>query len=80
MTAHPDALDEAVRGDKALAETLGRMEQHLGVNGVDMTQTPATLGAHLTMDPKTEQFPGNKDANAMLTATYREPFVVREQV
>jgi hypothetical protein len=79
-TAGPDELRAAVRDDAALAETLGRMQEHLGANAVDMTKTPATLGVALTMDPKTERFAGSDDANAMLTASYREPFVVPEKV
>jgi predicted dehydrogenase len=79
-TAKPDVLKEAIRDNKELAESVGRMQEHLGVNGVNLTDTPATLGAMLKMDPKTERFTDNKDANAMLATSYRAPFVVPEQV
>jgi len=36
----------------------------------------ARLGRTLTFDPATEQFPGDAEANAMLTREYRKPFVV----
>jgi len=34
------------------------------------------LGRTLRFDPKTETFPGDAEASAMLTRKYREPFVV----
>jgi hypothetical protein len=43
---------------------------------VDLQKTPATLGTVLKMDPKTEQFLDNPQANQMLTREYRAPFVV----
>jgi hypothetical protein len=39
-----------------------------------------TLGALLKMDPKSERFTNNEQANELLTSTYRKPFVVPEQV
>lgn len=80
QTQSPDATREAVKADKDLAEALGRMEQHLGANNVDLAQTPTTLGAVLKMDPKTERFIDNPKANQMLTREYRKPFAVPEQV
>lgn len=38
------------------------------------------VGRVLTFDPATEQFVGDKDANAMLTRHYRKPFAVPEKV
>jgi hypothetical protein len=32
------------------------------------------------MDPKTEKFPGNDAANALLTRKYRAPYIVPEIV
>jgi hypothetical protein len=75
-TQSPEEIGEAVKANKDMAETLGRMEQHLAANNVDLKKTPATLGAMLTMDPQTERFIGNADADQMLTRQYREPFVV----
>ncbi|MBN1479643.1 Gfo/Idh/MocA family oxidoreductase [candidate division KSB1 bacterium] len=38
------------------------------------------LGRQLTFDPDSEIFPGDSEANDMLTRDYREPFVVPEKV
>jgi predicted dehydrogenase len=76
----PEEIRDAVRSDIDLAESLGRMEEHLAANGVDLHKTPATLGAALRMDPSTERFTDNSGANAMLTRDYRAPFVVPEKV
>ncbi|MSU58762.1 MAG: Gfo/Idh/MocA family oxidoreductase [Pedosphaera sp.] len=76
----PDALHDAIKNDKDAQETLGRMETHLAANQVDLKKTPATLGAVLKVDPKTEQFIGNDAANKLFTREYRKPFVVPEKV
>ena len=75
-TQSPEEIREAVKADKDLAETLGRMEQHLAANNVDLKNTPATLGTVLKMDPKTERFIDNPEADKLLTREYRQPFVV----
>src|SRR5882724_3502507 len=72
----PVEIRDAVKGDKDLAEALGRMEEHLGANKVDLEKSPATLGALLSMDPTTERFIENREANQLLTREYRAPFVV----
>ncbi len=79
-TQSPDEIREAVKGNKDLAEALGRMEEHLGANRVDLTKTPAMLGAVLNMDPQTERFVGNPEADQLLTRDYRKPFVVPAKV
>jgi len=38
------------------------------------------VGRQLDFDPRTEQFVGDDEANAMLTREYRKPFVVPDQV
>jgi hypothetical protein len=79
-TQSPEETREAVKSNKDLAEALGRMEQHLSANNVDLKQTSATLGAVLKMDPKAERFIGNPQANQLLTREYRAPFVVPKKV
>ena len=77
QTLAPDAMREAIKDNPQLAEALGRMEQHLAANHVDLRKTPATLGALLNLDPHQERFIGNARANKLLTRDYRKPFVVR---
>jgi len=74
----PEEIKDAVKDNTDLSEMLGRMEEHLAANKVDLSKTPATLGAVLNMDPKTERFKDNAAANHMLTREYRKPFVVPE--
>ena len=76
----PDAMRDAIRNDKEMAESLGRMEQHFAANQVDLKKTPATLGAHLKMDVKKEAILGNRAVSRMLTRDYRRPFAVPEKV
>lgn len=79
-THSPEETRDAVKDNKDLSEMLGRMEEHLAANKVDLQKTPAKLGAALTMDPKTEKFLNNRAANKLLTREYRKPFVVPEKV
>ena len=79
-TQSPEEIREAVKSNQDLAEGLGRMEQHLAANNVDLKKTPATLGAVLKMDPQTERFIDNAQADQLLTREYREPFVVPKSV
>jgi len=79
-TQSPEEIRDAVKSVPDLAEALGRMEQHLGANKVDLHKTPAMLGAILKMDAKTERFRDNALANQLLTREYRKPFVVPVKV
>jgi hypothetical protein len=56
------------------------MEAHLANNNVDLHQAPLTLGAVLNMNPQTERFTNNDQANRLLTREYRKGFVVTEKV
>jgi predicted dehydrogenase len=79
-TQSPDEMREAIRADAELAESVGRMEEHLKANAVNLSQTPARVGVVLKMNPRKEEFIGNKEANALLTRNYRAPFVVPKKV
>jgi hypothetical protein len=79
-THTPEEIREAVTANSDLAEAVGRMEHHLDANKVDLHKTPATLGAVLNMDPKSEEFLGNHEANRLLKREYRKPFVVPQKV
>lgn len=77
---NPEQIRESIASDKEALETLGRMEEHLASNGVDLKSTKATLGVFLKMDPKKEQFINNTEANRLLTRDYRAPYVVPAKV
>ena len=76
-----DAIKD--RGSEA-GETFGRFQEHLAANGVDFSKSQFTLGPWLEMDAQREEFAGGSDdvsrANQLLRGSYREPFVVPEQV
>ena len=76
----PDAIRDAVRNNPEMAEMLGRMEEHLAANQVDLKKAPATLGEVLNMDITKETFLGNPAASRLRTRDYRKPFVVSEKV
>ena len=76
----PEEIREAIQGDKEAAESFGRMMEHIAANEVDLQETPLSLGVPLRMNPKTERFRRNREANLMLTREYREPYVVPENV
>ena len=52
---------------------------HLQTNLVDLTKNKATLGEFLTMDPATETFPQNPEANKLLKREYRAPYTIPEK-
>ena len=79
-TKSPDEVRDAVKNDKGVAEALGRMEEHLVANNVDLKKAALTLGPVLEMNPKTERFTNSEAANKLLTREYRKGFVVPEKV
>jgi predicted dehydrogenase len=65
---------------KDAADTIQRMVEHLKANGVDVNKTPCQVGRPLTLDPKTERFVNDKEADTMLTRQYRKGFEVPAKV
>jgi hypothetical protein len=78
--ASPGALQEKLKGNKEAMESYERLATHLSANEVDVNVTPLTMGEFLKMDPKTEKFIGNAEADKLLTREYRAPFIVPEKV
>lgn len=76
----PDELREAIKGNKDALDSLERLFTHLNANQVDLKVDQLALGAFLKMDPQTEKFIGNPEADKHLTREYRAPFVVPETV
>ncbi len=74
-----DELKEKVKQIKSLDDnvaTLERIVEKTEAYGVDLKRTPFSIGPLLKMDPETETFIANDEANAMLTRDYRKPFIV----
>jgi predicted dehydrogenase len=66
-------------GDKDAAESFQTFERHLRDNKLKLESTNYRLGRKLNVDARTESLVDDKEANALLTRTYREPFVVPEK-
>ena len=74
-----DEMRRKLAGVKSNDNTMATFQRtiaHLAKNSVDLDATKLTLGPMLEMDPKTETFPGNEQANLQLTREYRAPFIV----
>ena len=50
--------------------------EHIKAAGVDLDQTPLSMGPFLKFDQATNKYVGNDAANAMLTREYRSPYIV----
>jgi hypothetical protein len=75
-----DEIREQIKADKLATESFGRMVEHLERNKVDLKAKDLALGPVLMMDPKTERFTNNPEANKMLTRNYRAPYIIPDQV
>jgi predicted dehydrogenase len=71
---------EAVRARDPKLLTAEIEEGHLSSSLCHLANISYRLEKTLTFDPKTETFPGDQEANALLTRNYRPPFVVPELV
>jgi predicted dehydrogenase len=71
---------QAFGDDKEAGETFARMVDHLKDNKVPLDQTEYHLGRKLMIEPKTESFVKDKEADAMLFREYRKGFEVPEKV
>ncbi len=65
-----------IGGGEAVLETLDAMVDHLKGNDVDLASTPLTVGRLLRIDPAAERFIAAPEADALLSRSYRKPFVV----
>ncbi len=70
---HPDLTPE-------LGEAYGRMREHLLANDLSEQIAAMQFGRRLTFDPRTERFVNDRQADAMLTRSYRAPFTVPERL
>jgi predicted dehydrogenase len=74
--AQADSMVSKIKTTDNARDTLERTLAHLKDNGITLSSTKFTMGTHLDLDSMKETFPGNDEANAMLTRNYRKPFVV----
>lgn len=64
-------------------EALGSIDEHISGYGVDIHARGIASSGWMTLDDRGEWFIAGDDAqsaSAMMRDTYREPFVVREEV
>ena len=75
-------IRKAAGDNEVLADAYARLAGHLKGNNVNLDTDRLTLGASVTMDPKTERFTGASAewANMYLDRVYRPPFVVPQKV
>jgi hypothetical protein len=80
--ATPDQVRESMKSHEDALNTLKDILEQLEGNGVDLAKQPFVLGPMLTYDRKQERFVGEsaEQANKYLKGSYREPFVLPEQV
>jgi predicted dehydrogenase len=71
---------QSVGDNKLVVESFNMLKDNLKAVNVDLGETTYQLGRTLTMNPKTEQFVDDDEANRLLTRPYRAPFVVPQQV
>jgi len=73
---------DAVGSDALHHALVDDFQEHLLVNHVDVQAVPRLLGPWLSFDPAAQKFTGERadEANKHLTTTYREGFVLPEQV
>ena len=78
--ASDETIRKSIADNALLSKHYESFKRHLGRNGIDLSQTYATLGDALKMDTKAEHFIGNAHANRLLTRDYRKPYVVPQEV
>ncbi len=74
--ASPGEIREAIKGSPEALDSLRRLATHLAANEIDIEVDKLALGPHLKMDPQSERFIENPEADKLLTRNYRAPFTV----
>jgi predicted dehydrogenase len=79
---NPKEIGERIKGIQCLSDSFERFRNHLFANRIDWEKEDVLLGPMLSFDAKSEKFTGefSEEANQHITRTYREPFVVPENV
>ena len=71
---------QAIRSRKPEDLTADILTGHISCTICHLAKIAYQLGRTVRFDPKTEQFPGDEEANRLLRRKYRPPYVVPEQV
>ena len=81
-TASREEARELIGRDEAVLDAFGRMQEHLRIHGLSLDQEDLIVGPKLTMDTASEQFTGAwaERANRFVRRSYRDPYVIRDQV
>jgi predicted dehydrogenase len=74
-----DATPELIKDRKDVVATYEQIKEHLQANDVKLSDVQMTVGADLTLDPKTETTT-SAEANKLLTREYRKGFEVPAKV
>jgi predicted dehydrogenase len=69
---NPFGKNEQIKG------SLDMLQNNLKAVKIDLNETTVAVGRDLKFDPATESFPGDKQADALLTRPYRKPYIVPE--
>ena len=76
-----DAKKKSFGDDTVVHDTFKAIETNLTeANGLTLDGEKYRLGRTLTLDPETERFVGDEEANKLLSREYRAPFVVPEKI
>ena len=67
-------------GNKQVVASLEKVRDNVRTVGHKLEETTYFLGRQLQVDPKTERFIGDRDADRLLTRNYRKPFTVSKTV
>ena len=80
--ASVDEVHSSMRAHEDALYTLTDMLEQLAANEVDLKKEHFVLGPQLTYDRKNERFVGSgaEKANQYVKCSYREPFVIRDEV
>ncbi|MFI5381811.1 MAG: Gfo/Idh/MocA family protein [Tepidisphaerales bacterium] len=76
----PFTVDLPAGSPSPLLDAFERTCKHLKDNGCDLAQLQYRWGRSLKVDPRTERFFDNDDANGMVSRDYRLPFFVPQYV
>jgi len=77
---HYGIFAQAVRENKPEMVTCPIEEARISATFCLLSDISYRLKRDLKFDTKTERFPGDDEANAMLTRAYRKPYAVPEKV